>query len=68
MSPSRSTTRHHPLALGMASLWLLSVGGMSLALATTPLYQSGPRLGLCTPCAAIVVPTLIAKIEPAKAG
>jgi hypothetical protein len=54
------------IALALASLWLFSVGAMSMALAATPLYQPGPRLGLCNPCAASTVTTVVAKIEPVR--
>lgn len=56
------------IALSLASLWLVSVAAMSIAIAATPLYQPGSRLGLCTPCAVAKAKTVVAKIDPANAG
>jgi len=66
MSPSRPT--YQPLAVWFSGLWLLSVSALSVAIAATPLYQPGYRLGLCASCEVSTTKTMIAKIEPAKAG
>lgn len=67
MSPSRTSC--HAIAFALTGLWLMSVTAMSIAVAATPLYQPGMRLGLCTPCAAIAAHAVVAKKpDPVKAG
>jgi hypothetical protein len=39
-----------------------------LAIAAAPLYQPGQRLGLCSQCATGATKTVIAIVQPAKAG
>lgn len=67
MSTSQSTTSQK-IAASFAGLWLLSVCATSLAIAAAPLYQPGEKLGLCSHCAVGPAKTVVAKVEPAKAG